>query len=885
MPSPPTISLDDEEDICPVCDGECTCRPTPPTAPLSMSQLSALHAAAPAAPPVPAPKPLKIKLTVPPSILAKRRHAPAADPALFSAPSTSYLPQQPKRRGRPPKAVVAARQLASHTKKLIPPRPRPKSTKKAPKRRRVVSSSESSPSESDLSDLDHHYHTHPHTHPSPQFPTFVSASAISSRASSSSASSDSESDLFDDSDSSIQAEEENFIVSEIQDRARVRRDHHHQHKDNAWVIRARKKSVGPSDPEMGPDDDDMDVDSDATVDADVEQDVGGDDDLDQDDDDMITGAGYSGLATGWSDDDAEEESSFDADLFFANLSDSSADGSSSDHADHEQDPSVDADSSDMDSSITTLPAPPPEFEVTEGWDGSIVFTNGAHHSLSVLDHDFEAHAASLAETSSTPGSPAHSSGGNSSSDDDNVDMDLMSDAGYEREHEGDGGETTDEELVGDDDLPNERAMRLFNLPFSVSAINPLSTMSPAVSPGPRDRKPFPFASSRLDSPKPADILSGKVHAFWDADESEDEFDCDDAATTTKSSGASSWGGGPRRGVFVPSGESRQAIIDDTKKDIPSPHPRFRRRRGGNNNLFSHSHYKTVSTIQSSVIDLTRTQVEHLLQRHLASSQHLQSPIAPPSPFGGGDDATPLALSPELAHAELIDLNDVLEAAFLDPDPPSDSQDTDSGAPPSSSSRSHNPTTTTTPPSKPQHLRSLNRWDVISVGAFRQQSRAAAAGDGWGSGTDGGKDYTSMMKSSPLSTMLWQNKAAIGGSGSGRGRSRKMSLVISPVILPVRDGDRTPTNNNNMRSQHHSHSHQQHQQHLPPPPRNEYPPQKSRKELRRERKLKRKSYGPTHHAHNHHQHHSHHHHPNSKSRSSSAAQRSNFFVGSVPPLNL
>ncbi|KAG6832996.1 hypothetical protein H0H87_012582 [Tephrocybe sp. NHM501043] len=837
-PSPPnTISYDDDDDdtICPVCDGECTCanKPQPqaqaqPPLPLSMSQLSALHAPTPPRVPSP-PKPLlpslKIKLS-----LSKRRDP---DPDV-SVPQQQQL-LQPKRRGRPPKAAPTTRQpdprshAATTLTKQKKPSTRPpakparpplkKSATATAKRRRVVSSDDSSSSSSDLSDVDHLYSfaTHPDDDDDvTQFPTFVSASAISSRASSSSADSSSDLSSFDDSDSSIEAEEEKFIMSEMQGRARVRRellgDDAPKKRDssNAWVIRPRKKSVGPSDVEM-------DVDTDATEDEEEEEEDDDAAELDEDEaDEKGTGVGYVGVATGWSEDD--DESSFDADLFFANLSDSEDHGASSTASDDGGDDGDHSDMESMEASITSLPAMPPEFEVLERWDGQIVFTNGLREGQGMLDMDFEAHAASLVETSSSPGQ------------DSDVEMSDVDDGGYEEDADEGDGETTDEELVGDDDLPNERAMRLFNTPFSVSAINPMSTMSPAVSPGPRDRRPF---RRSIDSPKPADILSGRV--FWDSDD-QDEFE---ESTTKSSSQVSSTGQGPRKGCFVPMRETRQAIIDDLHKDIPSPHPRFRRRKP------------------------SFASVEHLLQRHLASQTQPSLPCSP-SPF---HLVTPsvdkmITMSPEMANAELVDLNDVLEASFLDPEPPSDSQNI------------------STDTESRRQIKSFNRWDIINVGAFRQRREGDVAGAGWGSDTTPGNktDYGSMMKSSPLSTMLWQNKAnnnhSINNNASSSSRrSRKMSVVISPVILPVRDrdGDRTPTN-------------------MPPPHRDQRHdnynyPHKSRKELRRERKMKRKSYGTLHHPHQRHQHHNHHqHHPNLKSRTTSSSQRS-FFSSSVPPLNL
>ncbi|KAF9462964.1 hypothetical protein BDZ94DRAFT_1260272 [Collybia nuda] len=870
------FSIDDEEDndICPVCDGECTCdnKPRALSTPLTMSQLSALHAGSTSrsslssSAPAPSLKPilpsLKIKLTVPQSMLGKRRAPPTAatkfknieempfttendgenttspsDPGKLNAlvPSTSHTPfaPNPKRRGRPPKGVASAREIAArsaadaHASTTFPLYPSqslkntqlkkfsgsrlPNKLKGAivkksasTKRRRVVTSESS-----DLSDVDQHYDFDDDDARSGQFPTFLSASALSSRASSSSGSDDSLSS-FGDSDSSIEAEEENFILTEIHDRARVKREllgeENSKKRDphNAWVIRPRQKSAGPSDVEM-------DVDSDATEDEDDEQVEENEDD--EETDGRRAGEGYVGLATGWSEDD--DESSFDADLFFANLSDSEGnDGSSSTSSDNGGD---DGDQSDLESmsygesSITSLPPIYPDnlaFEVTEGWDGQVVFTNGFRDGQGILDMDFEANAAQfVAETSASP------------SQESDIEMSTsdVDDGGYEEDADGGDGETTDEELVGDDDLPNERAMRLFNLPLSVSAIDPMSTMSPTVSPGPRGRTPF--SSHSLDSPKPADILSGKV--FWDSDD-HDEFE---SSTTQSYSQSSSGVGGPRTGQFEFVKEVRKAIIDDSHKEVPSPHPRFRRSRGA-----SLSHYSSV---------------EHVLRKHLMTPKNSMSSSNLPS-----FQLTPTAeeigtTSPEMAASEIVDLNDVLEASFLDTEP-ADSQ----GILTDGESRKS---------SKP-----FNRWDLISVGAFRH-TRESSEGPGWGSDPPTpSTDYGSMMKASPLSTMLWQNK------GKGRKFSRKMD--VSPVIFPVRDrdGDRTPTN----APPHHTPPHHNYNNH----------PHKSRKELRRERKLKRKSCGPVHHQNQHHQHHVHHHHPNSKTRSSSSAQRSNFF-SSVPPLNI
>jgi hypothetical protein len=219
-------------------------------------------------------------------------------------------------------------------------------------------------------------------------------------------------------------------------------------------------------------------------------------------------------------------------------------------------------------------------------------------------------------------------------------------------------------------------------------------------------------------------------------------------------------------------------------------------------------------------------------------------------------------SDELRPANPIDLDDVLDSSFLDSDR-DDTRVLSAGS--SDDSR--------------KHISSLNRWDVISVGAFRQTRESTVVtsdtpSTNWNieSPADG---YESMMKTNPLSTMLWNNSKS--SSPPKRGPRHSINLDISPVLLPFRDGDRTPTNilsspipQTNPSSDH---------------------SQKTRKEIRREKKTKRRGPGPTRHQnqhqnqYNHHHHHSHY--PNMKSRSSSSMQRTNFFgsTSGVPPLSL
>lgn len=398
------------------------------------------------------------------------------------------------------------------------------------------------------------------------FPTFVSASVLSSlesgHSSESSDSSHSDSESFV-TDSDVEKEEENFIMTEVHEKVRLRRellddDHHRRDSQSEWVIRSRKKSIGSNDSDMA-------VDSAATEDDDEDEEEEPEED-DEETDGRPVGASRTGLVTAWSDGD---ESSFDADIFFANLSDSGSNSDSSCSPENED--GEDGDHSDMETNdAAELMSRRQELEnlqldVTQGWDGEIVFTNGINDGRGILDIDFEVNASQfMADDSSEH------------TQDSDVDMSPSGSIGaadgdgYEEDGNAADGDTTDEDLVGDDDLPNERAMKLFSLPFNVSAIDPLSTVSPIASPTSYRR--IPPERRGFGSPKPEDILAGKF--AWDSD----DHDFDEVVETKErrmSQGSSVRG--PRTGLFVPVQETRKAIIDGTNQ-VPSPHPRFNRHR-------------------------------------------------------------------------------------------------------------------------------------------------------------------------------------------------------------------------------------------------------------------------------------------------------------------
>ena len=639
------LSPDDDEDndICPVCDGDCTCNNRPRPLPPSITHGSACFVATPTASTVSSAhvlgaQPLKIKLTVPPSIQNKARalgSAPkksriedssaasnrvvgssSASFHLTSASSTAGHGQHSssdavgtKRRGRPPKAVAIARDgrtnaasdqkirgnevntlpqsqshLSSHAyvrrsrttcpqveiskSNLAASRQTSKSQAKGTiaKRSAFAKKKLDFPSDPTSSDrqpsVDVFRDDDGDDGSSGRFPTFVSADGLTSEASDSS-DSDSDSDTSGfGSDSSLAAEEENYIVAEQRrhDKARIRRellgDDAPKHKDsnNNWVIRPRKKSVGLSDVDMEGDTDDV-----------TEEDEDENEEMEEDEEEDATDGRasrvYTGLATGWSDD---EESSFDADLFFDNLTDTSSDDGSSDtDGGHPHDSATDP----LANSVTSLRSV--DFEVREAWDGQVVFTNGSNDGHGILDLAFEANAAQLLASDSA-----------SISHDSDIEMRTSDDAEGDFD-DGDSelgasdGDTTEEELVDEQGLPTSRAMRLFQWPTSVSSINPMSTVSTNVSPAPFSRR-YPPATM-LESPRPADILAGKV--FWEeTDQSQQETaEC----SAEESPHPTVFRAGiPIMGQFSLEGNEPQktAVLTSGNKEVPSPYPRLGHRR-------------------------------------------------------------------------------------------------------------------------------------------------------------------------------------------------------------------------------------------------------------------------------------------------------------------
>jgi hypothetical protein len=583
---------DDDDEICPICEGACTCNnKTAPQIPASFAsssrqthiQISPQSFPSPSVHAYPATTtPLKIKLTIPANLLSRSRCPTSDDPAAPSKKQNKCTGaySRAKRLARPPKTGGHSTvHPAVTSKKKVKRVPRPTSSAKdmteESSKNMKVGGCDDSRGGNDSAPSRRSHDTGAGCNQLIQnkgFPTFVSADEFSSanESSAGSSSSSEESELTEFSDSSIADEEETYIrTTEEQrarahDKARIKREllgdgmTNRKERRNDWEIRSRKKSVGPSD-------DNMDVDSDETDDeAEEAEEAEGNDGEDEEEDDVgpVRGS-YVGIATGWSED---EESSFDAELFFAGLSDSDS------GPEITTVPDQDAAASENDSSVDTGPSVLAQgtFEITEGWDGSVIFTNGLQDGQGLLDWDFEANAAQLlieagTMSESNSGSDirmAESEGDLGDSEDETDGLEEV---------ESNDGETTEEELVDDRGLPTARALRLFRCPVTpLYAIDPLSTMNF----GPRVRDSLSNQSTR-----PSDILAGRE--LGDDDEDAPEPPMSEISSIILS--ASSDRGTPRlplMGMFEASKTEslHRAIIDGTCHAVPSPFQRNSRRR-------------------------------------------------------------------------------------------------------------------------------------------------------------------------------------------------------------------------------------------------------------------------------------------------------------------
>ncbi|KAI5121506.1 hypothetical protein M0805_006543 [Coniferiporia weirii] len=735
-------------------------------------------------------------------------------------------------------------------------------------------------------------------------PTFISAFSSSSNGSSSDSDSDSETET--DKETHFQHPKgADNPFKEANDHAQRKREH------RDWEIHVRKRSVsvdGSSDADMGADSDDENE-----ADEEEEDEEEGDEG-DQDED--VNGPGvqrlmrYAGVATGWTDD---EEDSFDADLFFANLSDSTADGSDNDEMGNAQEGSGKDDGNREEEMDVAEGGFNPGFDVMrlsevaaagflapfvdlerngvenlpfgQGWD-HLLLSNSLKDGLlgfdvSHLNRDVpfgQALDFSIPGFEDADAMMATSEEEEAVAMFDNDDLrDPEEEDGVEIFEDSDGGDTTEDEYVDVDGIATPRNMVLLRFPASLGAIDPMSTVSSPVQG--RDERgrtlsTFSSLSKNRDShrltPKPGDILSGK--AFLSGNKENVDTSLDKTSTTGIPSA-------PMMGSFAPeaSNKTKRVVIADpgnspARESVPCPYPAIRRlrRRADSLGMLSHNSDRcSGNSRRSSLIGSSRSPYE-----------------AMGSGFESTDDA-------EFQLAEPIKLDDVLDTALLE------SQPSDNPLPESTASE-----TGESDSERDRHLQNLQRWDRIPIDAFRKTRVAGTVGDLTldvdkmgvvpptpraprpADGFSYGSAVGGMLRGSPLNTSFWESGSGSGVPRSGSrktnlrgGRAGRMPVVISPVILPVRDGDSTPTNE---RHHHHHHHHQQqhaylgfsgqhaahaHAQNI-----------KSRKELRKEKKRNRNFFGPS--AASVRQHF-----PNLKNRSSSGMQRSNHGSSSIPSLSI
>ena len=521
--------------------------------------------------------------------------------------------------------AAAASRATAQTRRITnvgitPPKPSV-TTKRSSRAALHLSESSSELSDIDLQDEDPH---------AIQYPTFIPAISSSSSGNSSASTLSSDSS---DSSSDSEKDEEKIQEKAKSPREKLRMElgltngegeNNDQRKwshRNNWEIRPRRNSVGIEDTS------DVGNDSDEETEDDEEEEEDGEADGEaeaNEEDEIAPGVRrrlmrYAGVATGFTDDD--EESSFDADLFFANLSSSSSVSGSDDEDDQMGDAEVgfgddDVDGQDEDemdfgilerqlglgpeSDALTLSeiaaagfftpfadlGRDQSLPLSHGWDtmlgntfkdlvdsalNSVTETTPAFDISSIpglaeadimMATSEEEEAVAMFDIDDDPFSP-------------NQDADPEDEDGVEIFEDSDDGETTEDEYVDVDGVQTPRNLVLLRFPESLGGIDPMSTVN---SPTARGR-PFSAANGRNSPSTPVGKKSasncrdavGKKTSPLSPDNKEND--------KTRS--------GPVMGSFA------KELFDKTKKVViarpgntlsgevpPSPFPAIRRIRRG-----------------------------------------------------------------------------------------------------------------------------------------------------------------------------------------------------------------------------------------------------------------------------------------------------------------
>lgn len=702
--------LEEEDDICPVCESECTCAnrsrssPSNPTldyqTPYTLNDVFSAPSTSASSSKTPNGRhstpsssavPLKIKLTLnnskPPSSGSSKDYSRHSFPSKkktksYSHPShggrngstsvsvTSVSPgpvggsnmrlnadgSVPKKRGRPTKAVVAAREAAKlatvaklqgvvtdqsinnvgftrHSKSLASRKSTHVKTspvfsqKKGKKLHGAAAASRAkalqrkalekqkrrkgSKAENDLSSLSE-LTDEEDSDDLDRFglPTFVSAFSSSSSSSDSETESDSDKEI---PHFSHPQEPPSLLL--------LNNDSHPQRRRNPpeWDSRIRRKdNKGDAKSDAG-----TITDSEEEEEEEEEEDDEDAEEADEDEED-VNGPGvqrlmrYAGVATGWTDD--EEESSFDADLFFANLSDSTGEGTDDEHMGDAEEGFGDDDGPDEDDRMDGINrgfngsgfdlmrlsevaaagflAPFADLDTTnlpfgQGWD-HLLLSNNLRDSVIEFERNQRNRDAQIDSNlaASIPGyEDADAMMATSEEEEavamfDNDSQDLDLDGIEIFEEDSDCGDTTEDEFIDIDGIVTPRRSVLLRFPASLGAVDPMSTLSSPVR-GPAGHSYIPaepkHKERRRPTPKASDILSGRVSAM----ESSDNMDIERPATRSAPPMGSftlQKADNSKRVVFTGSGNTASG------SSIPCPYPVIRRlrQRGQSLSMLSHS---------------------------------------------------------------------------------------------------------------------------------------------------------------------------------------------------------------------------------------------------------------------------------------------------------
>lgn len=817
--------LEEDDDICPVCESECTCanrsRSAPsiptldyqtpyfandvfssPSTPASSSKTpNGRHSTSTST-----ALPLKIKLTINnnnsngkspysgdsrgpsgPSLPSKKKsknhpnasHGRGSGSTSVSVTSVSPGPvggssmrlnadgSVPKKRGRPTKAVVAAREAAKlatvarlrdvatdqsinnvgftrHSKSLASrkathvktsPIYSQKKGKKLhgaaaasraralqrkalekQKKRRISKADNDLSSLSELTDeedsdvLDQY-----------DLPTFVSAFSSSSDSSGSETESDSEKEI-----PQIPHPQESPLLLLNNDSLLQRR----RGNPPEWDSRVRRKDIkGDTKSDDGMDTDGEGEDEDEDEDEDEEEDE------DDEDDEDANGPGvqrlmrYAGVATGWTDDEEESES-FDADIFFATLSDSTAEGTDDEQMGDAEVGFGEDDGPDEDDQMDVMRrgfngsgfdlmrlsevaaagflAPFADLDTSnlpfgQGWD-HLLLSNNLRDSVLEFER-VQSHRDSQFNTNLVASIPGYEDAdammATSEEEEavamfDNDSQDLELDGVEIFEEDSDCGDTTEDEFVDIDGVVTPRRSVLLRFPASLGAVDPMSTLSsPVRAPSGRSTTlETKNKEPRRPVPKPSDILSGKVSTGTTVDGMNVEL---------PNSGSSA----PLMGSFTlqKTDNSKSVVITSPGNTssgsvIPCPYPIIRRLRQRGKSLSALSHSGSDHSTRS---------------RHSSFIGSTRPPLETSPPL----DFTIKTSGQASETKEPIKLDDVINTALLG----SDASDM---VPVPESTASELGETGESDSERDRHLEALRRWEFIPMDAFRRSRAAGAA---------------------------------------------------------------------------------------------------------------------------------------------------------------